>query len=103
MRQVQSAIYNLQSAIVLEERNSMADRTTLELQNRTITGKKVNRLRRAGLIPATVYGKGVGPFIVQMDALTFAKTYRQTGRTTLIELKIPGQATQSAFVHALQR
>src|SRR5262249_29151310 len=31
------------------------------------------------------------------------KTYRQIGRTTLVDLEIPGQATQSAFVHALQR
>ena len=81
----------------------MADKVTLELENRTVLGKKVNRLRREGLIPATVYGKGVGPFAVQMDALTFAKTYRRAGRTALIELQIPGQAKQSAFVHALQR
>jgi large subunit ribosomal protein L25 len=86
-----------------EERVSMADKVTLELENRTVLGKKVNRLRREGLIPATVYGKGVGPFAVQMDALTFTKTYRRAGRTTLIELQIPGQAVQSAFVHALQR
>ena len=81
----------------------MADRTKLELENRTVVGKKVNRLRRQGIIPATVSGKDVGPFTVQMDAHTFGKTYRQIGRTTLVDLLIPGQATQSAFVHVLQR
>ena len=81
----------------------MSTRPSLAAEHRTVIGKKVNRLRRAGLIPATVYGKGVGPFAVQMDARTFGKTYRQIGRTALVDLEIPGQAPQSAFVHALQR
>jgi large subunit ribosomal protein L25 len=81
----------------------MADKITLALENRTVTGKKVNRLRRAGILPATVYGKGVGPFNVQMDARTFGSIYRHAGRTSLIELQIPDQPLQSAFIHALQR
>jgi large subunit ribosomal protein L25 len=81
----------------------MADKITLGLENRTLLGKKVNRLRRAGILPATVYGKGVGPFTVQMDARTFSDAYRHAGRTTLVELNIAGQPTQSAFIHALQR
>ena len=52
----------------------MADKITLALENRTVIGKKVNRLRRAGILPATVYGKGVGPFSVQMDARMFSSS-----------------------------
>jgi large subunit ribosomal protein L25 len=81
----------------------MADRIQLELEDRTLTGKKVNRLRREGLLPATVYGKGVGPFTVQLTARTFNEAYRRAGRTGLIDLAIPGQSSVSAFVHALQR
>jgi large subunit ribosomal protein L25 len=81
----------------------MADKLSLALENRTVTGKKVNRLRREGILPATVYGKGVGPFAVQVNARTFSDTYRHAGRTTLIELAIPGQQMLSAFVHAIQR
>jgi large subunit ribosomal protein L25 len=81
----------------------MADKIIMALENRTVTGKKVNRLRRAGILPATVYGKGVGPFSVQVDARTFSAIYRHAGRTTLIELQIPDQQPQSAFIHALQR
>src|SRR5919109_4357878 len=86
-----------------KEQTSMADKITLALENRTVTGKKVNRLRRAGILPATVYGKGIGPFSVQVDARTFQDIYRRAGRTALVELQIPGQKTQSAFIHALQR
>ena len=81
----------------------MADRIKIELENRTLTGKKVNRLRREGLLPATVYGKGVGPFTVQMNLRTFNDVYRKAGRTGLIDLAIPGQVGVSAFVHSLQR
>jgi large subunit ribosomal protein L25 len=81
----------------------MADKTKLTLEQRTLTGKKVNQLRRAGILPATVYGKGVGPFTVQLDAHTFSNVLRHAGRTTLLELEIPGQLQLSAFIHSLQR
>jgi large subunit ribosomal protein L25 len=81
----------------------MADRIKLELENRTVIGKKVNRLRREGILPATVYGKGVGPFAVQLDARGFSDVYRHAGRTALVDLAIPGQQSQAAFIHSLQR
>jgi large subunit ribosomal protein L25 len=81
----------------------MADRIKLELEDRTLTGKKVNRLRREGLLPATVYGKGVGPFTVQLNLRTFTDAYRHAGRTGLVDLAIPGQSSIAAFVHSLQR
>lgn len=81
----------------------MSERHALELETRILMGKKVGRLRRAGVLPATVYGKGVGPFSVQLDAKLFSDLYRKVGRTTLLDLKIPGQKTQAAFVHVIQR
>lgn len=81
----------------------MSEALALTLDSRTTIGKKVNRLRRAGILPATVYGKGVGPFSVQVDARTFSETYRRAGRTRLVELSIPGQPKQSAFIYSVQR
>jgi large subunit ribosomal protein L25 len=81
----------------------MADKIKLELETRTLVGKKVNRLRRAGVLPATVYGKGVGPFTVQISARGFNEAYRRAGKTALVDLTIPGQPVQSAFIHSLQR
>ncbi len=86
-----------------EERIFMADQIKLEFETRTVVGKKVNRLRRAGILPATVYGKGVGPFTVQISARGFNEVYRRAGKTTLVDLAIPGQPAQSAFIHSLQR
>ena len=81
----------------------MADRIKVKLEKRSVIGKKVAKLRREGILPATVYGKGVGPYSVQMDARTFNDMYRKAGRTTLIDLDIPGEKGVSAFVHMLQR
>jgi large subunit ribosomal protein L25 len=86
-----------------EERIFMADKIKLEFESRTVVGKKVNRLRRAGVLPATVYGKGVGPFTVQISARGFSEAYRRAGKTTLVDVTIPGQPVQSAFIHSLQR
>lgn len=81
----------------------MSKRMKLDLQERTVVGKKVKVLRRAGILPATVYGKGVGPLAVQLEARVFQDLYRKSGRTTLIDLGIPGQGEISAFIHGMQR
>lgn len=75
----------------------------LDVELRTVLGKKVKRLRRDGLLPATVYGKGISPISIQINDRTFNQTYRQVGRSALVELNIPNQPAQSAFVHAVQR
>jgi large subunit ribosomal protein L25 len=79
------------------------DKLVLELERRSITGKKVNALRRQGIMPATLYGKGVEPVSVQIDAKEFGLLYRKAGRASLVELKLAGVKTQSAFIHAVQR
>lgn len=80
----------------------MAD-YSLHVEERTLFGKKVNRLRREGILPATVYGKGVGPFSVQLSAREFEHTFKRAGRTSLIDMTVPGQSQLSVFVHAVQR
>lgn len=75
----------------------------LDLEMRTVVGKAVKRLRADGLLPATVYGRGVGPFSVQMNARSFLNTFKSAGRTSLIELHMPGQPMQAAFVQDIQR
>lgn len=81
----------------------MSDNYTLDLEQRTVIGKKVSSLRRAGILPATVYGKGVAPISVQLNARAFNEVLRKAGRTSLISLNIAGQKPISAFIHVLQR
>lgn len=73
----------------------------LTLEPRTVTGKKVKSLRKQGLIPASICGKGIENANFQLDRKTFTLLYRQAGRTTLIELQTPS-GRQSAFVRQAQ-
>lgn len=74
----------------------------IEAQKRTILGKQVKQLRRKGLLPATVYGKGFAPISIQMESRAFNNTYRKVGKTTLIDLMIDG-VLASVFVQEVQR
>jgi large subunit ribosomal protein L25 len=76
--------------------------TTIAAQKRSILGKQVKQLRKQGLLPATVYGKGFEPASVQLDDRTFNLMYRKAGKTTLIDLMIDG-VLASVFVQAIQR
>jgi large subunit ribosomal protein L25 len=81
----------------------MSTNHALEVQLRTVAGKKVKDLRQAGLLPAVVYGKDVEAIAVQVDERTFGNVYRKVGHSALIDLQIPGQPKQAAFVHDVQR
>lgn len=75
----------------------------LDAPVREVLGKKVKHLRKQGLIPATVYGKGFDAVSVQVDDRGFHAVYRKSGKTALIELAIPGHGMQSVFVQDVQR
>ncbi len=75
----------------------------LSLQPRTITGKKVKTLRRQGILPVGVFGSGFEPYSAQVDEREFMRIINKAGFTTLIELSMPGQKKQQAFLQELQR
>lgn len=75
----------------------------IKLEKRTVVGKKVNNLRKAGIMPATVYGKHLAPIAVQTELRSFMPLMKAAGRTNLVTLHIPGEAPIAAFVHTYQR
>lgn len=58
---------------------------SLKAQDRELTKKKVNRLRKEGLVPAAVFGFK-GNTNLQVNAKEFGKVYSEAGTTALIEL-----------------
>ncbi len=81
----------------------MENTVSLDVQLREVRGKKVKALRRQGLVPATVYGKGFGPVSIQLQEKPFTMLYHRIGRSALVRLNIPGYPMQSAFVQEVQR
>lgn len=71
----------------------MGDKMILEAQTRTVVGKKVNRLRNEGLVPATVYGPKTPPFNVQIPARPLELLLLKVGGTSLIDLQVDGAVT----------
>ena len=61
--------------------------TELTASAREITGKKIASLRKEGKLPAVVYGAKVESTPIVVDEAAFLKVLRDSGETTLIELK----------------
>ena len=60
----------------------------LVAEHREIIGKKVATLRRAGKLPAVVYGHGHASEPIQLDAHEFDILRRHAGRNALLDLKV---------------
>lgn len=62
---------------------------SLQARPRDVFGKKLNAVRKTGLIPGILYGKQVGePIPVLVGKLDFSKVFKQAGESTLINLEI---------------
>lgn len=60
----------------------------LKAQKRDLTGRKVKRLRKEGLVPANIFGNKVENMIIQLNLLDMQKAYEKAGETSLIELQV---------------
>lgn len=83
-------------------RSKMSDRPTLAATSRTVTGKKVAKLRHAGLLPAVVYGHSSASENVALDAHDFELLRRRVGGSTLVDLAVDGKKPVPVLVHAIQ-
>ena len=81
----------------------MADTLTLTLDPRTLLGKKVKNLRKAGIIPVHLYGQGVDSQALQCEAKTLYRLLAEAGMNTPITVNIPGQEeTKLTFIREIQ-
>ena len=83
---------------------------TLHAEKRTLVGRKVKNLRKAGKLPATVYGKKVASQSLTVGSDDFLKVYKSAGETGLVELLIEGKkgssglpAGRQVLIHTVQR
>jgi large subunit ribosomal protein L25 len=60
-------------------------------QPRTVTGKKVKKIRSKGLTPGNVFGKNIKSVSVQIETKPFMKIFSQIGESTLAYLKVSGE------------
>jgi large subunit ribosomal protein L25 len=80
----------------------MAEQITLEIEPRSVLGKQVRQLRRAGILPANIYGHGRASRAVQVNSLEFRKLLNAHGGNRIIQLRLNG-AAEAALVRHIER
>ena len=81
----------------------MEDKVALKAAIRTVQGKQVRGLRRAGWLPAVVYGHGMEAFSIQLNSREVSRTLVRTGRASLMALDLDGQETRNVLIREIQR
>lgn len=62
--------------------------------------EKVKQIRKAGGLPAVVYGNKIKNVNLTIDAKVFSKLYKSAGETTLLDLDIKGESgKRSVLIH----
>ena len=67
------------------------EKIELYAASRKVIGKQVKALRRAGLVPANLYGHSVEPTSLQIDAKTLNRVLTRAGQSRLITLNVEGR------------
>ncbi|UCD23823.1 MAG: 50S ribosomal protein L25 [Gemmatimonadota bacterium] len=81
----------------------MAQTMTITAEPRQETGKGIARqLRRAGQIPAVVYGHGREPAALKIDQAELDKILSVAGASTVVELQLGGK-TVKTLIREVQR
>ena len=76
----------------------------LAVDSRQAIGKENKRLRREGIVPGVVFGKGSASVPVQVDAKTFDTVYRAAGHTGIVKISVDGgRSAKSVMIKEVQR
>ena len=81
----------------------MAETQKIAIKPRALTGKRVNRLRRDGVLPGVVFGGHKDSTNVQTDQREFERGYRRWGNTTLMTLEGLADGDQPVLIHDVTR
>ena len=81
----------------------MPDDATLHAQTRSITGSAVKRLRRDGVLPCNVYGRGVDSISIQTPLSELQRVFRAVDRNAVVQMEIDGGDTVPVVLREVQR
>ena len=70
---------------------------------REIFGRKTNKERKNGLVPAVIYGKGMKPISLWVKALDAKKIVNKFGENSLVELETEKGEKYNAMINEIQR
>ena len=73
------------------------EKKQIKAELRTVLGRKVKKIRKEGLLPATVYGRNFEPISVQFKAMELERLFDEVGESGLVELLIDTQKVPVLF------
>ena len=78
------------------------EKVVLKATKREVTGKQVGALRRAGKLPAVIYGRHTEPVNILLEARTAGVTLSKVGSSSLVTIDVDGKE-YPALVRERQR
>ena len=80
------------------------DTLSLKLSPREVKGKKVKRLRQAGVVPVHFFGRGIEPLALQVEDRVLRRLVPTAGTNIPITVEVEGQDGESiCFIREVQR
>lgn len=81
-----------------------SDSISLQATPRSVTGKHVRFLRRAGVTPIHLYGRETDSLALQVDSTVLLDVLAKAGRNVPVSVSVEGSATSHfAFIREVQR
>lgn len=82
----------------------MPEMLSIDVQSRQLTGKKVEVLRRGGVVPGVVYGHGVETQPVQVEERFLDRFLARLSASSLISVQVAGEeGARTAVIRDIQR
>ena len=79
-------------------------RRVLAVESRQITGKKVAQMRRTGILPGNIYGRGLESLSVQIDKEVLESALKGSSANEVLDLKVGSEKElRPAVIHHIQR
>ena len=79
------------------------EKIKLTVEKRKITGRKVKKLRKEGILPANIYGGKIKSLAVQVPLKDFLPIYQKVGETGVVEVKVVGEdKIRPSLIHNVQ-
>ncbi len=81
----------------------MAEQVELIIAPRTMTGKAAKRLRKAGIIPANIFGHNQPSQTVQVESAAFERLRRARATKNILLLRMDNAAPQTALIRHIEQ
>ncbi|MDT7943104.1 MAG: 50S ribosomal protein L25 [Dehalococcoidia bacterium] len=78
-------------------------RLELRARRRQLLGKAVKRLRRHGITPANIYGRGIASVAIEVSTQELLRLLRRAGGHEMIYVVLDGEEPRPCFLKEVQR